>query len=160
MNHDCAERRHTAPEQLIEGRIYYRFHPRCGEIVLIRRHLECRCVELVVILQPDGSLACIPAWIARDTAARYALSQKPSFSVDILRSLRATVDVLLGSLQSESKTEEADNAAPIERTPTKPVRGRGAPRCFGGRIDGRFGGSGGSSAARDRDRNGTRGDRR
>jgi hypothetical protein len=36
-----------------EGRIYYRFHPRCGETVLIKRQLEHRGVVLVVILQPD-----------------------------------------------------------------------------------------------------------
>jgi hypothetical protein len=36
---------------LIEGRIYYRFHPRFGETVLIRRRLEYRGMELVVIVQ-------------------------------------------------------------------------------------------------------------
>src|SRR4029453_16752105 len=124
----------------------------CGETVLIRRQLEYRGVELVVVLQPDSSLACIPAWITHEAAARYALSEKPRFSVDILRSLRAEIDVLLGFLQSESKTEKPDNDAPIQKPPTKPVRGgRGAPRRVGGRTDGRSGRSGGSPAARDRD---------
>ena len=96
--------------------------------MLIRRQLEYRGVGLVVILQPDGSLACIPAWMTHEAAAQYALSEKPHFSVDILRSLRAEIDALLGFLQPESKTEEADNVAPIQRSPTKPVRGeRGAP---------------------------------
>src|SRR3989449_7904912 len=109
------ERRHTAHEHLVEGLIYYRFHPRFGETVLISRQLEYRGVELVVVLQPDRSLACIPAWMTREAAAQYVLCEKPRFSVDILRSLRAAADALLGSLQSESKMEEADNAAPIQK---------------------------------------------
>jgi hypothetical protein len=47
-----------------------RFHPRFGEIVLISRQLEYRGVELVVILQPDRSLACIPAWMTREAAVQ------------------------------------------------------------------------------------------
>ena len=44
------------------------FHPRCGETVLIRRRLEYRGLELVVILQPDNSFACIPAWMTHGAA--------------------------------------------------------------------------------------------
>jgi hypothetical protein len=51
-------------------------------------------------LQPDSSFARIPAWMTHEAAAQYALSEKPHFSVDILRSLRAEIDVLLGFLQS------------------------------------------------------------
>ena len=160
LSNSCSERRHTAREHLVEGRIHYRFHPRFGETVLIRRQLENRGVELVVILQPDGSFACIPEWMTQEAAAQYALSERPRFSVDILRSLRATADALLGSLQSESKTEKADNAAPIQKPPTEFVRGRGAPCRFGGRPDARSGSSVGSPAARDRDRTGKQGGRR
>jgi len=74
--------------------------------VLIRRRLEYRGLELVVILQPDNSFACIPAWMTHGAAAQYTLREKPCFSVDILRSLRAEIDALLGFLRSESKTEE------------------------------------------------------
>ena len=114
----CSERRHTAHEHLVEGRIYYRFHPRCGETVLIKRQLEHRGVVLVVILQPDSSLACIPLWMTHEAAAQYTLSEKPHFSVDILRSLRAEINALLGFLSPKSKAEEADNVAPIQRSPT------------------------------------------
>src|ERR1700738_1370852 len=155
-----SKQRHNAHEPPLEGRIYYRFHPRCGETVLIRRKLEYRGVELVVILQPDNSLACIPAWMTQESAAQYRLCAEPQFSLEVLRFLRAEIDTLLGFLQSESKMEEADSAAPIQKPPTEPVRGRGAPRRFGGRTDGRSGRSGGSPAARDRDRPGKRGERR
>ena len=58
-------------------------------------------------MQPDNSFACIPAWMTHEAAAQYALREKPCFSVDILRSLRAEIDALLGFLRSESKTEES-----------------------------------------------------
>jgi uncharacterized protein YbjT (DUF2867 family) len=63
--------------------------------VLIKRQLEYHGVRLVVILQPDSSLACIPAWMTHESAAQYALSEKPHFSVDILRSVRAEIDAVL-----------------------------------------------------------------
>ena len=66
--------------------------------MLIKRQLEYCGVGLVVILQPDSSLACIPAWMTHEAAAQYALSEKPHFSVDILRCLRAEIDALLGFL--------------------------------------------------------------
>ena len=65
------------------------------ETVLIRRRLEYRGLELVVILQPDNSFACIPAWMTHGAAGQYTLRDKPCFSVDILRSLRAEIDALL-----------------------------------------------------------------
>jgi hypothetical protein len=35
-----------------------------GETVIVRRRLVTNHVEMAVILQPDGSLAFLPAWIA------------------------------------------------------------------------------------------------
>jgi hypothetical protein len=119
--------------------------------VLIKRQLEYRGIGLAVILQPDSSFACIPAWMTHETAAQYALSEKPRFSVDTLRFLRAEIDALLGFLKPESKAQEAGNVMPIQRSPTKPVRGeRGAPCRIGDRTDGRSGVIGGSSSTRDR----------
>ena len=141
--------------------MYYRFHPRFGETVLIGRQLEYRGVGLVVILQPDRSLACIPAWMTHESAVQYLLSDKPNFPIDILRSVRAEIDALLGFLQPESKAEEADNVAPIQRSSTKPVRGeRDVPSRVGDRTDGRGCGIGGNSSARDRDSAGTLGGQR
>ncbi|GLS34097.1 hypothetical protein SAMN04488498_1626 [Mesorhizobium albiziae] len=59
--------------------------------MLIKRQLEYRGVKLVVFVQPDSSLACIAAWMTHEAAGQYALSEKPRFSVDILRSLRAEI---------------------------------------------------------------------
>src|SRR6201998_2633935 len=65
----CSKQRHTARQHPIEARIYYPFHPRCGESVLILREYAYRDAELVVIPQPDGSVACIPAWMTHESAA-------------------------------------------------------------------------------------------
>ena len=51
------KQRHTARQRPIEGRIYYPFHPRCGEPVLIARQYAYRGAELVVIPQPNSSVA-------------------------------------------------------------------------------------------------------
>src|SRR5262249_9105787 len=51
--------------QPTEVRITYRFHPRFGEAVLIRRCLERGGIQYFVVHQPDGSFACLPAWESR-----------------------------------------------------------------------------------------------
>src|SRR4029077_14930518 len=66
-----SKQRHTAHQHPIEGRIYYPFHPRCGETVLIARQYAYRGAELVVIPQPDGSVTCIPAWMTHESAAHH-----------------------------------------------------------------------------------------
>src|SRR2546426_12814371 len=107
-----SEWRHTAYEQPNEARITYRFHPRFGGVVQIRRRLECGGVEFVVVLQPDGSFASLPAWMTEPAASRFEIGDEPHFPLHILRSMRAEVDALLGFLLSESKTETAHNGAP------------------------------------------------
>jgi hypothetical protein len=94
-------------------------------VVQIRRRLERGGVEFVVVVQPDGSFASLPAWMTEPTASRFEIGDEPHFPLHILRSMRAEVDALLGFLLSESKTETAHNGASIRTSPTKPVR-RGA----------------------------------
>src|SRR5438105_15959721 len=98
-----SKQRHTTHEHPIEGRIYYPFHPRCGETVLIVRQYAYRGAELVVIPQPDGSVACIPEWMTHESAAHHQLRTEPRFSLDVLRSVRSEIDALLGLLQSDSR---------------------------------------------------------
>src|SRR6266852_1254956 len=65
-----------AVQLLLGTATYCRFHPRFSETVLIKRKLEYRGVELAVIVQPDSSLAWIPAWMTHEAAAQYALSEE------------------------------------------------------------------------------------
>ena len=84
-------------------------------MVQIRRRLESGGVEFVVVLQPDGSFASLPAWMTEPAASRFEIGDEPHFPLHILRSMRAEADALLGFLLSESKTETADHAAQIKK---------------------------------------------
>src|SRR6516164_9159998 len=146
----CSEGRHTAHEQPAEARITYRFHPRFGEVVQITRRLESGGIEFVVVLQPDGSFASLPAWMTEPAASRFKIGDGPHFPLHILRSMRAEVDALLRSLLSESKAETADNGAQIRTSPTKPVRRGDAAREAMPSSKDRAREPRGSSAPRDR----------
>ena len=144
-----SEWRHTAHEQRAEARITYRFHPRFGEVVQIRRRLGSGGFEFVVVLQPDGSFASLPAWMTEPAASRFEIGDGPHFPLHILRSMRAEVDALLGFLLSESKTETAHNGTQIRTSPTKPVRRGDAAREAVPGSQGRTRGPRGSPAPRD-----------
>jgi hypothetical protein len=96
--------------------------------VQIRRRLESGGSEFVVVLQPDGSFASLPAWMTEPAASRFEIGDEPHFPLHILRSMRAEVDALLGFLLSESKTETAYNGTQIRTSPTKPVQRGDAAR--------------------------------
>jgi len=146
----CSEWLYTAHEHQAEARITYRFHPRFGEVVEIRRRLESGGVEFIVILQPDGSFACLPAWMTDPAASRFGIGTEVRFPLQILRSMRVEVDALLGSLRSESKTETAGNAAQIPKPPAKPVRRVGTKRKAGPGLQKRTREPAGSSVPPDR----------
>jgi hypothetical protein len=131
----------------------YPFHPRCGETVLVQRRFAYRGIDLVVIPQPDGSIACISEWMTNEQAARFKLSIEPCFSLEILRSMRAEVDSLLAFLPSES-TRERDAHETQSRDSRKPatgtIRSGQAERCAG--AGHATGNAGGDAAHRDRHR--------
>src|SRR5271166_6219510 len=91
----CSKWLHSAYEQPADARISYRFHPRFGEVVQIRRRLETGGVEFVVVLQPDGSFASLPAWMTEPAASLFRIGDEPHFPLEILRAIRAEVDALL-----------------------------------------------------------------
>src|SRR6266851_3660883 len=134
-----SKQQHTAQQHNIEGRIYYPFHPRCGETVLIARQYAYRGAELVVIPQPDGSVACIPAWMTHESAAHHQVRAEPRLSLDILRSLRAEIDALLGFLHSDSGMENANNEAQERKHSAGPVRAGRASRLAGPLTEGTAG---------------------
>ena len=125
----CSEQSHTTRQPHSERQIYYRFHPQCGETVPILRQFACRGVDLVAIPQPDGSVACIPAWMTHESSAHHQLCIEPGFSLDVLRSLRSEIDALLSFLPSDSKVEKAHDDEEVRRCPTRSIRsGRAACR--------------------------------
>src|SRR5712691_6701448 len=145
-----SKQRHTARQRPIEGRIYYPFHPRCGETVLIIKQYTYRGSDLVVIPQPDGSVACIPAWMTHESAAQHKVCAEPHLSLDVLRALGAEIDALLRFLRSDSEMEEAKHEAQRRESTTRPVRRARTSDGADSRTEGAVGGVGGSPAARDR----------
>src|SRR5258708_27188981 len=75
----CPEGRHTAHEQQAEARITYRFHPRFGEIVRVRRRLQRGGAAFLVVQQLDGTFACLPAWMPDEAASGFEISVEPHF---------------------------------------------------------------------------------
>lgn len=107
----CSKLRQTARQQPIDARIWYPFHPRCGETVAVSKRFAYRGVDLVVIPQPDGSIACIPEWMTEERASLFALTPEPFFSLENLRSLRVAIDALLKFLPSDSERESDGHEA-------------------------------------------------
>ena len=116
--------------------------------------------DLVVIPQPDGSVACIPAWMTHESAAQHKVCVEPRLSLDVLRALRAEIDALLSFLQSNSGMEGARHEAERRESTAGPVRSGRASNGADSRTAGAVGGVGGGPAARDRRGAGGRGGRR
>jgi hypothetical protein len=72
-----------------------------------RQRLGRGGVAFIVVQQPDGSFACLPAWMTHETE----IGMAPAFSLTALRTLRNEVDALLGLLGCESTTERAEHDA-------------------------------------------------
>ena len=101
--------------------------------------------------------------MTEEATSRFKIGDEPRFPLNVLRSLRSEVDALLGFLASESKTERAENDAPIQESPAKPVRRRATVRRTAGSPKERARDGHRGAAARDRGgagKGGKRGERR
>jgi hypothetical protein len=90
-------------------------------MVPVFRRFAYRGVDLVVIPQPDGSVACIPEWMTHEQAAHIKLSSEPHFSLENLRSLRTEIDAVLVFLSSDS-TKLKTGRDGIEKDPDQRVQ--------------------------------------
>src|SRR5258708_1087065 len=106
----CSVTRHTAREPSTEAKVHYPYHPQFGEAVIVKRRLVTHNVEMAVILQTDGSLACLPAWMLAESAAQHRICQSPTISLAFLQSLRVEIDALLASLPSDSEMGDERHA--------------------------------------------------
>ena len=118
----CSVTRHTAREHTTEAKVHYPYHPQFGEAVIVRRRLFTHNVEMAVILQPDGSLACLPAWMLAESAAQHRICQSPTISLAFLQSLRVEIDALLASLPSDSEMGDERHAAKFQNTRKQATR--------------------------------------
>ena len=118
----CSVTRHTAREHSTEAKVHYPYHPQFGEAVIVKRRLVTHNVEMAVILQPDGSLACLPAWMLAESAAQHRVCQSPTISLAFLQSLRVEIDGLLASLPSDSEMGDERHAAKFQNARKQATR--------------------------------------
>jgi hypothetical protein len=110
------------------------YHPLCGEAMLITRQYGYRGTDLVVIPQPDGSVACIPAWMTHESAARHKVCIERHLSLDVLRALHAEADALLRFLRSDSGMEDGGAKHEAQRSESTARSVRGGPQDRDGRF--------------------------
>ena len=71
----------------------------------------------LAVVQPDGTLALIPAWMGEERVRNTAITSLPCLSVDRLVELRIRLDTILASPGGESAPREGGDHA----TTTKPA---------------------------------------
>jgi hypothetical protein len=92
-------------------RIFYPFHPRAGQMVQVEHRKRFAGEDHLVVVQPDGTLALIPAWMSEETARSTAMTSSSCLSVDRLVELRVRLDALLTSSDGESAPHEGGDHA-------------------------------------------------
>ena len=119
-----SKQRHNAGCPAFEVRIFYPFHPRAGQMVQVEHRKRFAGEEHLVVVQPDGTLALIPAWMSEETARSTAITGTPCLSIDRLVELRVRLDALLASSDGESAPREGGDHATTTEPAGRPVRGR------------------------------------
>ena len=86
---------HYQPGEVV---IRYSFHPRCGTTVEVRGRRRQGDEVVLIIRQPDGTLAQLPVWMTEDQAAEMAVMGSPRLPLTCLRELRLELDACHNSL--------------------------------------------------------------
>ena len=116
--------RHNAGCPAFEVRIFYPFHPRAGQMVHVEYRRRFAGEDHLVVTQPDGTLALVPAWMSDEPARAAAITTSPCLSVDRLVELRARLDTLLPSVGGESPLRDGGEYATTTEPTARPVRSR------------------------------------
>jgi len=125
-----AKRRHNAHYQPGEVTIRYRFHPRCGEAVIVEGRNRHGDEVAVIIRQPDGTLAQLPVWMTGDRAAEMTVVEVPRLSLASLRELRFELDSWQGLARDASRRAGDKHAtSATEPSSSRPVCASGATRA-------------------------------
>ena len=107
--------RHTARNLGSEVRIYYPFHPRAGQAAEVVARAVHGGVSHLTIVQGDGTLAKIPAWMTEKAAGTASIVEFPALSIAALFEVRAVLESSLGSGDEESTPDsggEHDSTPP------------------------------------------------
>jgi hypothetical protein len=109
-----SEQRHTTRCPAFEIRIFYPFHPRYRETVVVLGSKHHAGAEHFIIRQPDRTLGLLPAWMTEPGQAALQIVVHPRFPVKRLADLRALVDALMASCTGDSPP--CKGAGDAERT--------------------------------------------
>jgi hypothetical protein len=92
-------------------------------VAIVRRH-PFRGVTMLVIEQPDGTMALVPEWMTEQAAAAVEIREAPRFPLAELRALRQVADAVLSLLSDRGNGDRHG----ILRTPSSAgaVRERGS----------------------------------
>src|SRR4051812_5592147 len=90
-----SKQRHTAGYQAFEATIHYRFHPLAGQAVVVTGRNTHRGTAMLVVRQPDATLALLPEWMVRPEAADLEVRDTPRLPAVTLLLLRTVVDTVL-----------------------------------------------------------------
>lgn len=121
-----SRQRHNAGCPAFEVLILYPFHPRAGQMVQVEHRKRFAGEDHLVVVQPTGTLALIPAWMSEDIARSATLTASPRLAVERLVELRARIDVLIASQGGAWPPREGGDHATKTPLATGPVRG-GSP---------------------------------
>ena len=114
--------RHNAGCPAFEVLIRYPFHPRAGQIVQVEHRKRFAGEDHLVVVQPDGTLALIPAWMSEDIARSATLTASPRLAVERLIELRARIDALIASRGGAWPPRDGGDHATETPLATEPVR--------------------------------------
>jgi hypothetical protein len=112
--------------------ILYPFHPRAGQIVQVEHRKRFAGEDHLVVMQPDGTLALIPAWMSEDIARSATLTTNPRLAVARLVELRARIDALIASQGGALPPREGGDHATKAPLTTEPVRGESQDAGYSG----------------------------
>ncbi len=115
------KQRHTAGYHLDEATVHYRFHPQTGTTIAVMGRVVFRDRTVLVVRQPDGTLAHLPEWMIRPEAARFNVRDGPRFPLRTLATLRVVVDSILLTL-TEAATGGSGDATTTASGTTGSVR--------------------------------------
>ena len=122
-----AKQRRNAHYQPGEVTIRYRFHPRCGEAVIATGRIRHGDEVSLIIRQPDGTLAQLPAWMTDERAAEMTVTETPRLFLACLRELRLELDTWQSLVRDDSSRKGDKHATSV--TKPSPSRSLCVPRA-------------------------------
>jgi hypothetical protein len=110
-------RQHTAVNQHEEVRVYYRFHPRAGEVLPVFGRSRNGGEPMLILREGGSKSAVIPEWMTQADAAALSVHAPPRMALKSLQSLRRVLDSVLSvSHDDPSAPAHANDSGPHART--------------------------------------------